>query len=84
TVDGMYLPLSYLNIWAGLGKWALEGLEKRALLVPQEAQLDISPDPYVLTRDVYIQRQNFKAEIDTVEEVNPEEEALLDEYLDEF
>ncbi|TOM52106.1 ABC transporter, partial [Vibrio parahaemolyticus] len=84
TVDGMYLPLSYLNIWAGLGKWALEGLEKRALLVPQEAQLDSSPDPYVLTRDVYIQRQNFKAEIDTVEEVNPEEEALLDEYLDEF
>ncbi|WP_180798368.1 MlaA family lipoprotein, partial [Vibrio parahaemolyticus] len=80
----MYLPLSYLNIWAGLGKWALEGLEKRALLVPQEAQLDSSPDPYVLTRDVYIQRQNFKAEIDTVEEVNPEEEALLDEYLDEF
>ncbi|MDW1631996.1 MlaA family lipoprotein, partial [Vibrio sp. Y176] len=79
-----YLPLSYLNIWAGLGKWALEGLEKRALLVPQEAQLDSSPDPYVLTRDVYIQRQNFKAEIDTVEEVNPEEEALLDEYLDEF
>ncbi|TON46313.1 ABC transporter, partial [Vibrio parahaemolyticus] len=78
-VDGMYLPLSYLNIWAGLGKWALEGLEKRALLVPQEAQLDSSPDPYVLTRDVYIQRQNFKAEIDTVEEVNPEEEALLDE-----
>ncbi|MEF1192459.1 MlaA family lipoprotein, partial [Vibrio parahaemolyticus] len=75
---------SYLNIWAGLGKWALEGLEKRALLVPQEAQLDSSPDPYVLTRDVYIQRQNFKAEIDTVEEVNPEEEALLDEYLDEF
>ncbi|EWM37512.1 vacJ lipo domain protein [Vibrio parahaemolyticus EKP-021] len=54
------------------------------MLVPQEAQLDSSPDPYVLTRDVYIQRQNFKAEIDTVEEVNPEEEALLDEYLDEF
>ncbi len=76
-------PLSYLNIWAGL-EVGIRRFGKRALLVPQEAQLDSSPDPYVLTRDVYIQRQNFKAEIDTVEEVNPEEEALLDEYLDEF
>ncbi len=84
TVDGMYVPLTYLNFWAGLGKWALEGLEKRALLVPQEAQLDKSPDPYALTRDVYIQRQNFKAEVQNGHEVNEEEEAYLDEYLDEF
>ncbi len=84
TVDGMYLPLSYLNVWAGLGKWALEGLEKRALMVPQEAQLDNSPDPYALARDAYIQRQNFKAEVNTAKEVNNEEEAYLDEYLDGF
>ncbi len=84
TVDGMYVPLSYLNLWAGLGKWAFEGLEKRALLVPQEAQLDNSPDPYALTRDVYIQRQNFKAEVGTSQEVNEEEEAYLDEYLEDF
>ncbi len=80
----MYLPLSYLNFWAGLGKWALEGLEKRALIVPQEAQLDNSPDPYALTRDVYIQRQNFKAEVESGKEVNEEEEAYLDEYLEDF
>lgn len=85
TVDSTYLPpLSYLNFWASLGKWAFEGMEKRALLVPQEAQLDSSPDPYILTRDVYIQRQNFKAEVETVEEVNIEEEEYLDEYLEDF
>ncbi|WP_438273290.1 MlaA family lipoprotein [Vibrio diabolicus] len=84
TVDSTYLPLSYLNFWASLGKWAFEGMEKRALLVPQEAQLESSPDPYILTRDVYIQRQNFKAEVETVEEVNIEEEEYLDEYLEDF
>ncbi len=84
TVDSMYVPLSYLNFWAGLGKWAFEGMEKRALIVPQEAQLDTSPDPYALTRDAYIQRQNFKAEVSTNQEVNEEEEAYFDEYLDEF
>ncbi len=84
TVDGMYVSLSYLNFWAGLGKWALEGLESRALVVSQEAMLENSPDPYVLTRDVYIQRQDFKAEVDNGKEINQEEEAYLDEYLDEF
>ncbi|ADV85875.1 lipoprotein [Vibrio vulnificus MO6-24/O] len=83
TVDGMYVPLVYLNFWAGLGKWALEGMEKRALLVNQEGQLEASPDPYALTREVYLQRQAFKAEIKK-EEVDDEEEALLDEYLDEY
>ncbi|MCG9751378.1 VacJ family lipoprotein [Vibrio brasiliensis] len=83
VVDGMYVPLSFLNIWAGLGKWALEGMETRAALVNQEALLDNSPDPYALTRDVYIQRQDFKAEIVT-EDYNEDEEAYLDEYLEEF
>lgn len=82
VVDSTYAPLSYLNIWAGLGKWALEGLETRAALVPQEAMLDNSPDPYALTRDAYLQRQDFNAEIE--EEYNEEEEAYLDEYLDEY
>ncbi|MDF2153766.1 MlaA family lipoprotein [Vibrio sp. CAU 1672] len=84
TVDGMYVPLSYFNFWAGLGKWALEGMEKRALVVPQEAQLEASPDPYLLTRDIYIQRQNYKAEVDTHTEINEDEEDYLDQYLEDF
>ncbi|KHD24966.1 ABC transporter [Vibrio caribbeanicus] len=83
VVDGMYVPLSYLNIWAGLGKWALEGMESRAALVPQESMLHNSPDPYALTRDAYLQRQDFKAEIET-QQYDEEEEAYLDEYLDDF
>ncbi|MBE4591846.1 ABC transporter [Vibrio navarrensis] len=82
TVDGLYVPLVYLNFWASLGKWAFEGMETRALLVSQEAQLDTSPDPYALTREVYLQRQAFKAEV-TVDEIDEQEEDLLDEYLAE-
>lgn len=82
TVDGLYVPLTYLNFWQGLGKWALEGMESRAALVSQEPLLEASPDPYALTRDAYIQRQDFKAGI--VQEEDPEEEAMLDDFLDEF
>ncbi len=83
-VDNMYAPLSYLNIWAGVGKWALEGLESRAELVAQEPLLEASPDPYAFTRDVYLQRRDYKAQIES-DEVDEAEEDFLDEYLeDEF
>ncbi|MDA0148007.1 MlaA family lipoprotein [Vibrio sp. LaRot3] len=82
-VDGMYVPLSYLNFWAGLGKWALEGMESRAALVTQESLLENSPDPYALTRDIYLQHQDFKAELDT-EQIDEAEEEYLDEYLEDF
>lgn len=82
VVDGMYLPLSYLNIWGAIGKWAFEGLESRAALVSQEPLLEASPDPYAFTRDVYLQRKAFKAQIEP-EEVDEEEEDFLDDYLDE-
>ncbi len=82
-VDDMYVPLSYLNFWAGLGKWAIEGMETRAQLVSQEAMLENSPDPYSLTRDVYFQRQDYKAGVkhDTYDQQAEEE---LDSYLDEY
>ncbi|MGY3570307.1 MlaA family lipoprotein [Vibrio paucivorans] len=82
VVDGLYAPLSYLNFWAGLGKWALEGMETRASLVAQESQLENSPDPYALTREVYLQHQDFKAEIVT-DDYDEDEEDFLDDYLDE-
>lgn len=82
-VDSLYVPLSLLNVWAGLGKWALEGMETRAQLVSQEAMLDDSPDPYAFTRDVYIQRRDFKAEVEP-EEVDLDEEDFIDGYLEDY
>jgi phospholipid-binding lipoprotein MlaA len=81
-VDATYLPLSYLNIWTGLGKFIFQGMEKRASFVSQEATLKRSPDPYALTRGVYFQHQNFKAEIkENDQQDDPEQEALYDQYL---
>ncbi|MDG3088742.1 VacJ family lipoprotein [Vibrio hannami] len=82
-VDTLYVPLSLLNFWGAVGKWALEGMETRAALVSQEPLLEASPDPYIFTRDAYIQHQDFKAQIES-EDYDEEDEALLDEYLDEF
>ncbi|MGF1721421.1 MlaA family lipoprotein [Vibrio kyushuensis] len=82
VVDGLYAPLSYVSFWAGLGKWAFEGMESRARLVSQESMLHNSPDPYSLTRDVYLQHQDFRAEIES-DDYDEEEEDFLDDYLDE-
>lgn len=83
VVDGLYLPLSYLNIWASLGKWALEGMETRAALVSQEALLENSPDSYSFTRAAYLQRRDFTAEVETATEVDDSEEDYLDSYMEE-
>lgn len=83
VVDGAYFPLSYLNVWATAGKWLVQGLEARASLIGQESMLDNSPDPYVFTRDVYLQHQDYKAEIEA-QEYDEEEESLLDDYLEEY
>jgi phospholipid-binding lipoprotein MlaA len=83
-VDETYAPLSYLNIWAGVSKYVFEGMESRAALAKQESMLDNSPDPYALARDIYIQHQDFNAEIEQKDDFDPEQEELFDDYLDEY
>ncbi|MDW6017682.1 VacJ family lipoprotein [Vibrio plantisponsor] len=83
VVDGLYAPLSYLNIWASVGKWALEGMETRAALVSQEALLENSPDSYSFTRAAYLQRRDFTAEVETPTEVDNSEEDYFDSYMEE-
>jgi phospholipid-binding lipoprotein MlaA len=80
-VDSSYAPLSYLNIWGMIGKYTVSGLETRASLINQEAMLDNSPDPYALTRDAFLQHQDFKAEINN-DNYDKEQEDNIDEYLD--
>ncbi|MDX1302318.1 MlaA family lipoprotein [Photobacterium sp.] len=83
TADGLYFPLNLLTFWQSLGKWAIEGMEDRAALVSQESILRDSPDPYVFTRDAYIQHKNFKASDGEVSEQKPVNEEYLDDFLDE-
>nr|WP_249199130.1 MlaA family lipoprotein [Photobacterium sp. GJ3] len=83
-VDKLYFPLNLLTFWQSLGKWAIEGMEDRAKLVAQEPMLENSPDPYVFTRDAYIQYKNFRAGGAQVETSTTEQEVYLDDYLDEI
>jgi len=83
AVDSLYQPLSYLNFWGALSKWIFQGMESRAALVSQEPMLEASPDSYIFARDVYIQRQNFKAQIDDEDQPDEAEEDFLDDYLEE-
>lgn len=80
TVDSMYIPLNWLNFWQKATKWAFQGLESRYELISQEGLLKDSPDPYSLSKSIYLQHQDFKADI----KEEPEEaldEQLLEEYL---
>ncbi|WP_245823657.1 MlaA family lipoprotein [Photobacterium proteolyticum] len=83
TVDGLYFPLNLLTFWQSLGKWVFEGMEDRAALVSQESVLRDSPDPYIFTRDAYIQNKNFRATGGESVAEEPEGEEYLDEFLDE-
>ncbi len=83
-VDGFVPMVSYLNFWQGFGKWVLQGMESRAALVQQEAILKNSPDPYIFTRDAYIQNRNFRASGGKLDESLYYEEDFLDDFLDEI
>nr|WP_244943689.1 MlaA family lipoprotein [Vibrio algivorus] len=80
TIDGLYIPLNWLTFWQKAGKWAFQGLESRYELISQEGLLRNSPDPYKLSKSIYIQHQDFKAEISKQPEPALDED-LLEEYL---
>ncbi len=81
--DDFYMPLSWLTWWQSISKWALQGLETRYQLIPQEPMLNHSPDPYALARSVFLQRQAFKAEITPEVELEVDQD-LMDEYLSDY
>lgn len=80
TVDGLYIPLNWLTFWQKAGKWAFQGLESRYELISQEGQLRNSPDSYQLSKSIYLQHKDFKAEV-VKEPEKALDEDLLEEYL---
>ncbi|AWB67405.1 ABC transporter [Saccharobesus litoralis] len=60
VVDGMYLPLSDLNIWASVGRVSVKALEARIQLMDQEALLEDSFDSYTFVKEAYFQRLEYK------------------------
>ncbi|MGP1953248.1 MAG: phospholipid-binding lipoprotein MlaA [Arsenophonus sp. ET-KM2-MAG3] len=60
--DKIYPMLSYLTFWMSAGKWILEGIEKRTLLLDSARILENSSDPYLMIMEAYFQNKDFKAQ----------------------
>jgi phospholipid-binding lipoprotein MlaA len=76
---GYFHPISYAarehdNYWPLVA----DLITLRAELLPLQADLDAAADPYVLIRDVYLQRREF--EIYDGDPPAPDYDALLEEY----
>ncbi|KPV97611.1 putative phospholipid-binding lipoprotein MlaA precursor [Pseudoalteromonas sp. P1-9] len=60
VMDAFVLPSISLGTPATIGKWVIKVLEARASLIPQEALLNESLDPYLFMKDIYLQRQLYE------------------------
>ena len=84
-VDRYYWPLAVIDFWPNLVRSAVIGMEARAELVSQEELLNSSSDPYEFVKSAYFQNMQFRLyDGNPPIEVNEEEEAELDAYLDEL
>lgn len=85
-VDSAYWPLAAFAFWPTIVKAGLDGLHSRAALLDQEKLLNDSLDPYSFVKESYFQHQQFKLYDGQPPEEEPSEEddALLDEFMDEL
>ena len=60
VTDAVVMPSLALGAPLTLSKWVIKVLEARASLIPQEALLNESLDPYLFMKDIYLQRQLYE------------------------
>ena len=84
-VDRYYWPLAVIDFWPNIVRSAIIGLEARAAVAEQEQLINEAVDPYEFVKNVYFQNMQYKVyDGQPPIEVNEEEEAELDAYLDEL
>jgi phospholipid-binding lipoprotein MlaA len=84
-VDRLYWPLAIIDFWPNIVRLSVLGLEERAQLLEQEALLTESLDPYIFVKNAYFQNLRFKVyDGNPPMEVNEEEDAELDSFMDEL
>jgi phospholipid-binding lipoprotein MlaA len=79
-----YFPLSALTLWGRIGKGVLEGIEKRAQLLSQEALLNQSSDSYLNVREIYFQSNDFIIKESSGEQEKESDLEQLPEALDQL
>lgn len=60
AVDSAYASAMMITFPISIGKFVVQGVDKRAQLLDQDAMLKQSTDPYVTFREAYFQNLHFK------------------------
>lgn len=84
-VDYLYPPLSDLTFEMLAIRWAIDGIEKRAMALEFEKLLEDSASPYQFIRNAYFQRNDFLATggvIDTEKQRKREE--MISDFVDDL
>ncbi len=88
VVDNLYWPYSYMTTPVTMAKFALSGLDARSKVIDQEAIIDNALDPYITTRDFYLQYQEAKVQGKKAAKMgsksDAETDAEVEKYLDEI
>lgn len=86
TVDGLYFPYGRMSFAMRATHWVINGLDSRSRVVDQEAVLDNSLDPYLSSKDFYLQYEEGKVqEGRTPGKPSPQPgDAELEHYMDEI
>ena len=84
-VDRYYWPLAVIDFWPNIVRAGILGLEARAAFADQEAILNDAIDPYEFVKNAYFQNMQYKVyDGNPPVEINQEEEANIDAYLEEL
>lgn len=90
VVDNLYWPYSYMSMPVTLAKFAISGLDARSKVIDQEAIIDNSLDPYLTTRDFYLQYEEAKVQgkkaagMGAASKKDPAADAEVEKYLNEI
>ncbi|MGN0893379.1 MAG: VacJ family lipoprotein [Succinivibrio sp.] len=85
SMSGNYIdswPFFPFGAWPALAVGAIEGLDQRAALIPQEEIIDKAVDPYAQTRQIYLMYQEGLVNPEAAMKVSEDEN--LSEFLDEI
>jgi phospholipid-binding lipoprotein MlaA len=84
-IDHYYWPIGVLEFWPNLLRSTILGMEARAKLVEQEKLINDSIDSYEFIKNAYYQNMQYKVHDGNPPiEINEEEEADLEAFLDEM
>ncbi len=75
-------PYMFLNPYAAAAAFAVQAVDTRASLIPQEEMVDKAVDPYAQMRQIYLMHQEGKVNPEASMENKSDEN--VDEYLEEI